>query len=728
METNFLNVFIEQNKTLAKTLCIKSQTSIDLINDRIVLLYGDSAVDTYDPRSWRYYLNVSGEYHSLDEEMVVISLDTLEPILFSKANLSIHKSTAENYQYGTRYYYALVDKYPNQEQLILGILYPADIDKAIESPNGSILSYPSYLVESQEITLMEELEDFIIRYIDRWDIPAFGIAEDLYPAAQHAILYLNVYLKLINLRWKRCHTNEVHSFHVQQFLASHGRLDRFMPYMTLKQSLFLYRNLRYIERHSGYVEQFETLVDKFLTDRRIPLNEFSVRQLSSFDNKYYPEISIRRKPVNAQYNVPEKDYFDLSVLYDKERPLVYGNTSYIEDNLQRIEYLFKNSDSSVMQSKDLESSMVDYNDAVPDPLETVLLRQWMSMSMNGHYNAVITFVDPVSLEERTISAKDASIYFFYIFLYSINVQITEVPTYAIIKARKYLLPSIEELVSITDKDYYDFSKIAESLLLRQPEMTVCYSTDSFFNLSNRIYEESLTQWKQTSQEHDLFKRGYLDNMILQLYEDQIIDMPSDGLTMDEWLASRNLPIYNYTYEDAQLLLKEIFMQSTGLTIDNTKLLANIQKAMIAILKQLCSYSIQFITEINKSAIRPLNWSAIRLGNIRSNINDYHYLRTNVRVYDNHGKLNSESNLLVNPTIAFDQKITVIANNLSIDISPIAELEVSTIQNVLSDISARYVNYSYDIYDPVISRNSPFVGFEYFNNLTDDQKNQLKSIF
>ena len=84
--------------------------------------------------------------------MYVGSLDTLETILFSKENLELHPLTRESYQFGTRYYYNLLNKYPNQEFLIKGILYPCDINKAIEAEDGEILSYQSDLVEEQEET------------------------------------------------------------------------------------------------------------------------------------------------------------------------------------------------------------------------------------------------------------------------------------------------------------------------------------------------------------------------------------------------------------------------------------------------------------------------------------------------------------------------------------------------------------------------------------------------
>jgi hypothetical protein len=42
-------------------------------------------------------------------------------------------------------------------------------------------------------------------------------------------------------------------------------------------------------------------------------------------------------------------------------------------------------------------------------------------------------------------------------------------------------------------------------------------------------------------------------------------------------------------------------------------MANIQKAMIGLMTQLSSYSIQYLREINDKDVVPINWSAIRIG-------------------------------------------------------------------------------------------------------------------
>ena len=721
METNFLKLYLEENKTLAKTLVVKSQTSIDVINDRIMLLYGKAAVDSYDPTSWKYYKNITGEYHSLDKSMVITSLDTLEDIVFSKANLAIHTTTAKEYRYGSRYYYSLLERFPEQEQLILGILYPCDINIAINSDDGAILSYPAYLVEPQELTLIDELERFIKGYLVRWNVQAFGLSDNLYNTAQHALMYLAILPRLLNLRLKRCHTNEVHSFHVQQYLASHGHLDRYLPYMTLKQALYLYRNIRYIERNSGKAEQFKALVDHLLTERRIPLNEFSVRQLATFDDHYYNDITIRRKAVNPQYNIPEKDYFELSKLFDKERPLVYGNAQYLEDHDLKIQRKLQNSNSSVLQSKDLESTMIDYNDSFPDTLQMVLLRQWAYMSQKGYYNASITFRDPKTLQSQILNVDDAFIYFCYVNLKSIGINITALPNFINLKQRKRVIPNYITLLQIVKND--DLTSTAQRLVTGQPMMTVKHSVSSFFDFCNTLYQETLYHWYLISNTHDLEHRGYISNMIYSLYEDENLLLSSGDMPIDQWLYNKNLPTYNYDYTQAQELSKELFAKATGLTVDNTKLLKNIQRALVSALRQLSSYSVQFITEINASRITPVPWAAIRTGNVKCYQQQTPYIEINTEVIDVKGTANTEYKI----------ESVVDKNYIDIVTREHTNIRVDTKTNL---IHYQKLTKSYELYfssyrimsNNVLDDNSLMIGGYTYDQLTLEQQQSIKTLY
>lgn len=685
-------------------------------------------VDKLDKTTWKYYKNMAGEYHITDTPMQVTSLDTLETIIFSKDVLKDHPATVDAYQYQTRYYQSLVLQYPQQEELILGILYPADKAYAIKSDNGSIVSYPSDLVEPQEATLIVELEAYIKRYLVRWDVSAFGLSESLYNCAQFAILCLNVYSKLINLRLKRCKTNEAHSFHIREYLASHGRLDRFMPYMSLEQVLYLYRDIRYIERNAGKVTQFKTLIDKLLTKRYIPIGEFSVRHLSEYDDKYYPTINVRRKGLNPLYNVPEIDYFTVEQLYKKEAKLAIDNVDYLDHHSAEITKLFQNSPSSVIQTKDLESSMYDYSNAVPDPLEKVLLRQWAHLVTTNRYQAYVTFKNPVTGDSSTLPTLDAFIYMYYVFLRSIGLTIVSLPPYINIKHRIEPKATVDTMLSVVDNRFTDLPGMARQILDRQPLITVFHSVKNFFNTTHTLYEEGLLHWHTVSSTQDHYKRALVSNMILTMYADTEIVFPAETKDMDKWLASKDLPVYNLSYNDAQKLIKNIFMASTGLTIDSTKLLKNIQAALIGALTQLSSYTVQFSKEISDPNILVLNWAAIRLGDPKFSLKADEFLPNEVSILGYKGRQARHIHLESMVDKNFNEYKVSAATHFEIisTVESIAKLEFGKTFEIHN--KSFYMDVTYPSFDPAVSSQTAFAGWETYLALTDQQKSQIKSIY
>lgn len=709
-------------------MVIKSSASAEVLNGYLKLKYGESSVDQYTPQSWKYYLNICGEYHPTDTLMTVTSLDTLEEIVFSKDNLAIHTATAEAYQYGTRYYYSLLNRYPDQEQLILGMLYPADMQQAVSAEEGTILSYPKELVEPQEQTLIVELQDFIKRFLIRWNVQAFGISDSLYNTAYHGVLYLTLLPKLLNLRLRRCHTEEVHSFHIREYLASNGGLEKYLPFMTLKQALFLYRNLRYLQGNVGKSNILETLIQKILTDRRIPIAEYSVRQLSEFDAQYYPKITARRKPINSQYNIGEKNYIDLVDLYDKERKLTYGTGQFYDDRPNGVDRKFQNSLSSVVQTKNLESNMVDYNDAVPDPLETVLLRQWAYMALDGRYEVIINFKDPKTSEIRALYARDALIYMTYVSLKSIGVDVDKIPPYINLKFRRHPKPTLNELLSVVDPSIEGIVSDATDLLNGQPQITNCYSTSMFFNLSYKIYEEAKRHWLIMSNAHDMNRRAAINAMVLKLYADdkKLMDMPNR--LYSEWLTTNNLPVYDMTLAQADELVRNIFTEATGLTIDETKQLKNIQKAMLSLLGDLSSYSIQLIREINDSQIRPLNWAAIRGGNLKYSGESDIYVEVNNRVNNAKGTSQDDGSLDANLTgvRSVTEHLVSQEQDFHFKMSAIGNFHEERLFSV--PFGSFTTSATYPGYDPAVSAGAGYIGKENFLALTDEEKNQLVDIY
>lgn len=616
LDNGYLMAYYEDNITLAKTMVIKHSDIALLMNEGILVNYGDSFIDTSNPTTWKYYMNVAGQYHPTDTIMSVMSIDTLQEIDFTVESLRVHTATAKAYQYGTRYYFSLLDRYPSQEFLINGILNPCEIEKAIAARDGAVITYRKDLVETNEHTLISELEDWLVVQIERWYNTQFNMNNDLYAATFFTLLQSKVLNKIINLRLKRCHTYEAHSFHVRMFLASHGELDRYLPYLTLKQSLWLYRNIRYLERHPGMMSQFYKLVSHLLTERGIPLAEYSIKHQDTFTN-YMPDTVAKSTPINGIMNQLIDDRQPVSYLFTKEIDDAAGNADYLKYNQEAQENRFTHAASSEIGTKLLHSTMTDLTNAVPETYEEIAIRQWCAMANHGQYPCYIAFKDPSSSITYSLEAKDAFIYMTLISLQSDGLTLDRIPKFLNMRQRKHPKPTVDDLLQLVDHRKRDLSFVATSLIAAQPVIEPCFSVEAFNNLVDLLYRECFRHWFILGETEDLYERGLVENMIHGLYEDELTDFGYGDITVAAWLSSKNLPSYTYTREEAKLLVKSIFEAGSGIQITESRMLKNVQRSLIDLLKELSSYTIQFIREINEDDLILIDWPAVRLGNLQA---------------------------------------------------------------------------------------------------------------
>ena len=725
--TNRTEQYILDNKTLVRTMVIKSSVSADAINNWLITQDGGDAVDLYDPTTWKYYLNLSGEYHSTDTVMEVISLDTLEPMVFSKANLATNPETASQYMYGTVYYYKLLAQYPTQEQIIIGMVYPVDINIAIGATDGTILSYPDYLVESQELTLVYDLQTYIQNWIVRWTITGYGFTDNLFYTAQHAILYLSILPKLLNLRLLRCKTYEAHTYHIKEYLSSHGSLDVYIPYMTLEQILYFYRNIAYIERNSGIDKQFYTLVTEVLTKRFIPLSQFTIRQQNSVDSENYTNILVNETPINPEISTPEVPYFDLNTLFTKETTTTYGNKAYLLAEQTKMTNTLKNLTATTLQTKDLQSAMLDYSNDIPDTLDSVMMAHWVYMASVGLYTTNVDFKDPDTGNTITLPCKEAFVYMYYITLKAMGIDPPTIPDYWVNKRSTNPSPTLAQLMSVANNTP-DLTAIASKLIANHTHLTQCNTPTQFYSLTSSIFNELLYNYYLTSSEQDYVTRAMVANMVLKFYVDgNIIFYPTPVATTD-WLKANNLPAaYTYSLASAKTLIANIFNAGSGYTPDPTKSLVNIQKAMVGIMTELGSYSLQYMTEINLSNILPLSITSVRLGNLKYNLTEDIEADIGIGVFDTQYLLSSD--MVVDFSSEPQGKPDAINLSASVNLlnDGVYETVINTEVIMAVPLNGLSLGFTYTGFDPTVSSTTDFIGWETYLALTTTQKKQIKYV-
>lgn len=729
MSKNYTEIYYEDTVNLAATLTIKSELSAKLLNTYLIQQYGTSEVDTNDPTSWKYYMNISGIYHKRDTMMSVVSLDTMTEINFTKENLRLHTDTAKAYQFGTRYYKTLVSKYPEQEQLIKGILYPCDINIAVSANDNSILAYQTDLIEDQETTLIADLNDWITRFNSRWSVTAFTSSHSLYPASQHAIMYLNLVPAILNLRLDRCKTNEAHSFHIRNYLASHGRLDAYIDYMTTKQKLWLYRNIVHIEHNSGNKYVFDWLKDHLLSERYIPISEYSIRHLDTFGTDYRPDFIIRRKALNTQYNAPEKDTIEYDNLIEKEIVQATENKNYYSNNKSNIEDMIKHSVSSVIRTKDLESTIQDYDSSTPFTFNEVALNHWMYMSGNGYYKVVVNYKHPRTGVSRTLFSDDAFLYLFYLAVKRSGQDLTTIPTFYANYIVKPTLPNVSELVNLCDETFTEAYETAVSILSTQPKITKCYSRTSFYSKLTSIYNQRNYNWTRTSMTFHPQRRAMVESMCKYSFMDSVVTFADSGMDYSTWLADKDLSDYDeFTDADFESIVTSIYENVTGIDTNPYNSVIGIQQAMLAIFRQLSSYSIQIVSDVNIQKLYVVGWPALRSGDIVAQVKNSEVIDPTVEIKSFSTDLehcvdinvewvgvNSSSDHSPTQTTALDPLVTT-----SVTLSN--ETTISALRPI------RNTSLTYDGFDAAKVIKHGMYGAELLYKLTDDQRKTLVDLY
>ncbi len=623
MTSNYYALYIEKVLALAATIVIKSADSAQAINAGIQAERGEDAVNSLDPSTWKYYRNLAGEYHFTDTQMTVTSMDTLEEITFTKDNLSVHRATARAYLYGNRKYEELVARYPEQVALINGILYPIDKQFAIDAPDGTILGYPANLVEANEYTLIERLQVWVDNFRARWWNPQYGVSDELYLPAFLGIMYLQIIPAILNLRLESCKTNEAHSYHVREYLGSHGMLDEFMDYLTTRQSLWLYRNIAYIERNSGQQNIFLWCVEHIMTERRLPLDRYVMRHdLEKQPEDLDPTLVFERESINMDYVSGNDPVILLDQLLAKEVPrsVARDNYIYVPEDRDVIDERMQTSLANLLPTKVLESTMVDYTGSTPYTLEDTLLNHWIYLaSKSGYYTSYIRVTDAKTGELIPMTVKEAVVFMLYAMAKTVNVSPQFIPNAWARRVQRIPTPSVDELYSVVDHEVVP-REVIEAAWQIQPIITPMISTEAFLQTGQAIFVAANQQRDLIAYQEEYRRRGYVAGAIERIYSsNECVVADEEGQSFHEWFTLRNIKYQDYTTDEWSLMYLDVIKKATGLDLTNTQSLKSLQSAMVSLLRRLSSYNVQFLTEINQSALRVIDWPIMRVGDISAGV-------------------------------------------------------------------------------------------------------------
>ena len=667
------NIYQSDTFLLAKSVVLKFGFISDQINQEL-RRYGYLTPD--DPRHHKYYLNLAGEYHASDHDrlkaktgneylMVKVATDTgYEEIPLTKELLhgpQGNGSLLNEYQLGSTYHGDLLRRYPEYESLIKGLICPIDLDIAISAPDGTILSMGyqclvredddhlyhripetlsgtkvAKLIQAQEDNLIKDLEWWVKKTLFRWFNGGYSYTDDLYIPYFLGILYSQIPAKLMNLRLANTFTGRVHTFHVREYLESHGQLGKYVDIFPFEQTLYLYRNLRHFNLNMGKEHTFKELIDNILTPLGIPLAGYEFQHdISEMDGveQLLPESKLGRTHLNFKSIGAGSDWKTVRQVLDKQIPLAKDNGLYLNMVEQEIHDEMSWSGDDYLLTKILESELIEATD--PDPVEFNSMAVWLwgYLASRGWYRGGIFVANPVSDERISLTPLNAFILAIYCLHRGIaNKALEEVPNgkidvrwitasispqYVPLDGGYSVRPTVTQLKeNLWVKDTKD-EKLAE--VLGSDELGYeANSPRAFYALAKQHHNRLTQRFFLTAKEEDLYDRGYLEYAFKRSYWHSVpLTLTDEPMDYKRFLRITGIDFSDYTQRDYYTLFERLVIAATLDSVDYEFSLKAIQKAAIDLLRHFSSYTTHYLYTINENAVTNSQGKYPRISNIEA---------------------------------------------------------------------------------------------------------------
>lgn len=597
------DIYVSQVLELVDTMVIKSVPTSMAMNQPLI----EKGLEVpQDQRDWRYYLHLAGIMHEHDKPVIIRSLDTDEEVTLTAEMLKDHKKTLNVYLYNPQFIKGLQYERPDMYHFIRGVFHPIPLSYSTVAQNGTVLWHDKTLVESQEVNLLTEISKWVEVAHNRYMFEGYVDGNDAYVLAFNNILKSLLPGIILQIRTNYANTEQAHSFHVNTYLESHQRLDRFVPYLTGRQKMFLYRNIRYIERNTGKQDIFEWLVDVLFTGWSMPAVSYSVGQtVHDVENgELYPKGTGVVNPLNYKEFASGRDLekIDLFSIIRKEYDLAKYNPDFENIYFEELQNGLKLTQHPDQKTKLIEVTAVDPENAKPFKIEYALFNEWVHCAALGTYDQVHEFMNPQSGDVLRLSTKEMLVLYLYAAFkgYS-GVEIPFLNGFNVFGVDIKRWVSVQELEKIVLPSYHDryeriYDFYAKTYIEHSMYNNIINSYD-FYNYVDTINSVKTNRYwfgynTPRNQDHavalGIFKYHY---------RDYHCDLNLPYRDYDDFFKSFGIDytlIPNESWKDVAVQVFDIVTgYSDGVSVSHTE----IQNAMIDLISMLSSYTIHFAKQM-----------------------------------------------------------------------------------------------------------------------------------
>jgi hypothetical protein len=601
---------------LTNSLVIKNSTTAVAINFGLERLY-DLTISS-DKTTWKYYLNISGQkHHTNSSEIYITLIENTTKVLLTKTILDQYPYTRkELLKYGN-YYKELISLYPNDFSYINGCMLPVDMTVAINAAEGKILNYNSDLVFKNEFSLIRELELYIKNYLKRWDIIDYVLTDELYAASLLAVLFAAIPNKIANLRLHKINTAEVHPFHMEHFFRSH--LDLWDNIASFKEStkFWLYKNLRYLMKHTGSTEAFKSLLLNVFDANGIGVGEHILFKKDPSLNSDILDTSSSLysdtgalfigQGKNNSYQFDINSELDIYTIVNLEMaahnidvpvtPDELSNIARYADNTLNKSLLFK------QKTKVIDINIPQLFKLYGDDIILTIMDNWIYLAHNNSFTEKVTYLEPNTKVSYNITPLEA---YYLLLKFLLKLTNNESSMLTNISCKILKDPTVlsgPDLVSnlFNGHDVLDRAfDIIDMVPVRHNSML--YNKDTFKTHIDDITNLYKFVWITDVNSENALNSSNIKIAASRVFETHVINFENNGAptTIDAVLSKHGIVLKDTEYFDISLAIKDLFIIVTGINIDAYDTIETNNQNYIDIITKLTSYTVHAVNAVENS--------------------------------------------------------------------------------------------------------------------------------
>lgn len=243
---------------------------------------------------------------------------------------------------------------------------------------------------------------------------------------------------------------------------------------------------------------------------------------------------------------------------------------------------------------------------------------WLYTAARGGYTGTIYITHPLSGHRFFLSPKNAYI----LFIYCLNKgyldveleTIPELPARCIPKSPQFV-PTLNQIRQSVQTKRVSDEELLQLISNEQPPSYQYNSPDVFYKNAVGVQKELMRRYHVvcgrygadnqladvvTGSEDPVGRAHLMDAMSRLYWQDQLCNLST--LTYAQWIAESGVDLIGMSRQNYVDLAFEIAKRATGIPSNQSAKLRDLQKAVMEIMKQFSSYAIQYVYNINDSAI------------------------------------------------------------------------------------------------------------------------------